>query len=123
MTKTLSEKSTTILQAIADGRSYGQIVEGNPTFTYIDIFNAAREALGLLSNFCEPGHSVDAVRQMYPNAYKSWAKEDDERLKGLVAEGERLSRIAELFGRQPSAIRSRIAKIIGPDGVENSVVE
>lgn len=123
MAKNLSEKSTTILKAIADGRSYGQIVEGNPTLTYLDIFNAAKEALSLLSLAARPANTLEAKRQTYPNAYTPWTKEDDERLKTLVAAGEKVTRIAEVFGRQPSAIQSRINKIIGPDGADEQVIE
>ncbi len=41
----LSEKSVVVLSLIAEGRSYSHIVEGSDDISYLDIFNAAREAL------------------------------------------------------------------------------
>jgi hypothetical protein len=43
----LSEQATMILQLIAAGRSYDQILQQHPELTYFDIFAAAREALDL----------------------------------------------------------------------------
>lgn len=103
--------------------SYSQIVEGNPGLSYLDVFAAAKEALDILSATDRPAYTVEAKRQTYPNAYSPWSKQDDERLKTLVAKGESVARLAEAFGRQPSAIQSRIAKITGPDGFDNQVVE
>jgi hypothetical protein len=124
MAKTLSEKSTTILKAIADGHSYGQIVEANQNLTYLDIFKAAKEALQLLTMAEKPpAYTAEAVRQTYPNAYTPWEKEDDERLKCLVAAGETVTKIAEAFGRQPSAIRSRISKVTGSPTPDDQVIE
>lgn len=39
-----SKKSRAILKGIAEGRSFGQILAGNPSVTYHDIFRAAAEA-------------------------------------------------------------------------------
>jgi len=41
----LSEKSRRILQLIADGQSYGQIIDQHVDLRYQDIFKAAEEAL------------------------------------------------------------------------------
>ena len=41
----LSEKSCRILQLIADGQSYGQIIDQHVYLRYQDIFKASEEAL------------------------------------------------------------------------------
>lgn len=46
-------------------------------------------------------------------AYKSWTKEDDEKLKELYAKGVSETELADFFQRGTGAIRSRISKIIG----------
>ncbi len=43
----LSEKSKIILGLIAEGHSYSQIVDGHSGISYLDIFNAAEDALRL----------------------------------------------------------------------------
>jgi hypothetical protein len=43
----LSDQATTILELIAEGRSYDQILQRHPDLTYLDIFAAARAALKL----------------------------------------------------------------------------
>src|SRR5690606_18202645 len=43
----LSEKATAILEMIARGHNYEQILSAYPIFTYKDIFEAAEEALKL----------------------------------------------------------------------------
>ncbi|WP_221888602.1 hypothetical protein, partial [Streptomyces sp. WAC 01420] len=62
-------------------------------------------------------YSVDEVRKQYPKAYERWTPEDDQLLLlRLHASGSGVDELAERFARQPSAIRSRLAKL----GVEGS---
>ncbi|MFF0018092.1 hypothetical protein [Streptomyces sp. NPDC005374] len=56
-------------------------------------------------------YSVDEVRKQYPKAYERWAPEDDQLLLRLNASGNGVDELAERFARQPSAIRSRLAKL------------
>ncbi|MEW2571357.1 hypothetical protein [Streptomyces sp. NPDC047070] len=54
----------------------------------------------------------EAIRAQHPNAYQPWLPEDDERLLALYRDGSRdLKDLGQTFGRQPSAIRSRLAKL------------
>jgi ATP-dependent DNA helicase PIF1 len=48
----------------------------------------------------------------YPNAYKPWSNKDDTRLAGLFTSSKNINIrvIADMFGRQPGSIRSRIRK-------------
>ncbi len=53
----------------------------------------------------------EELRKRYPNAYKPWTPADDERLLSLYKGGEHDHAVlATEFGRQPSAIRSRLEK-------------
>lgn len=105
----LSPKSIAVLRLIADGQSYAQIVDGH-SLTYLDIFEAAREALELDEMPSDYHERVAAIRSRYPMAYQSWSAEDDEQLRAMHAAGESIDAMAEEFQRQPSAIRSRLSK-------------
>ena len=116
MPKTLSPNSKTVLEGIASGLSYAQIIERNPGITYPDIFAAAKEALDL--QVAEPPRvatHIDTARSRYPNAYMPWSPTDDAALVERVRKGETVAALSEHFGRQPSAIRSRISKLIPPE--------
>ena len=54
---------------------------------------------------------LDQIRQKYPNAYEKWSAEEDGRLRQQHDLGRNISKLAELFGRQPGAIRSRLTKL------------
>lgn len=56
-------------------------------------------------------YKVDNVRQTYPKAYERWSPDEDEQLKVKYQEGVSVSELATYFQRQPSAIRSRLAKL------------
>ncbi|HUZ93219.1 MAG TPA: PIF1 family DEAD/DEAH box helicase [Candidatus Paceibacterota bacterium] len=57
------------------------------------------------------GGPYAAIRQKYPKAYMVWSDEEDADLAHRHASGEKTKTIAEAFARQPSAIRSRLAKL------------
>jgi len=116
MSKKPSAKTKVVLQGIASGLSYAQIIERNPSITYPDIFASAKEALDLLC--AEPiktASHIDSARSRYPNAYQQWSNEDDVELVSRVRRGDSVETLSEHFGRQPSAIRSRISKLIPPE--------
>lgn len=54
---------------------------------------------------------VKQIREKYQSAYKPWTREDDEKLKYLSAEGKSNSELAQLFGRESGAIKSRLRKL------------
>ncbi|MGW3438796.1 hypothetical protein ACWDB3_16605 [Streptomyces bacillaris] len=56
-------------------------------------------------------YTVEAKRQLYPNAYKPWEPEDEQRLATRCAQGVSLSVLAQEFGRNEGAIASRLLKI------------
>ncbi|MFJ6578448.1 hypothetical protein ACIQMY_21065 [Streptomyces sp. NPDC091368] len=56
--------------------------------------------------------SPEELRIRYPKMGHSWTQEDDTRLLALYQQGERdLEALGKQFGRKPSAIRSRLAKL------------
>ncbi|EDM71448.1 hypothetical protein RAZWK3B_14544 [Roseobacter sp. AzwK-3b] len=116
MSKKLSPRSRTVLEAIASGLSYAQIIERNPSVTYPDIFAAAKEALDLEDSVpSKAANHIDAARSQYPNAYQPWSSEDDVELVKKVRNGDSVETLSVHFGRQPSAIRSRISKLLPPE--------
>lgn len=59
----------------------------------------------------DKAYSVAEKREKHPNAYAPWTDEDDARLEQLYCEGKKNKELAALFGRDPSAIASRIKKL------------
>ena len=55
--------------------------------------------------------STDEMRRRSPKAYERWSAEDDQELRRLHETGWSRTELSEHFGRQPSAIRSRLAKL------------
>ena len=50
-------------------------------------------------------------RALYPNAYKPWHKEDDERLTKLYKEGVSIKELTTIFQRNRGSITSRLRKL------------
>ena len=108
----LSPKSRTILAAIAEGRSYDQILAGELDLTYHDIFNAAAEALAIADTGAQDYHErLEEIQQLHPRAYEKWADEEDAHLIQLFRSGKTPKEIAETLQRQPGAIHSRLSKL------------
>jgi uncharacterized Zn finger protein (UPF0148 family) len=59
-----------------------------------------------------PDH-VARIRETHPRAYERWSDEEDGRLKEMHLAGRTAAEIAGDLQRQPSAIRSRLQKMIG----------
>ena len=53
-------------------------------------------------------YQVAEVRREYPNAYLPWTAEADAALLAAHQAGHDVAALADTFGRQPSAIRSRL---------------
>lgn len=63
---------------------------------------------------------LSKMRQQYPNAYKPWKKEDDEKLVKLFSAGKpiKLKDLTEKFGRHPGSIKARLIKHFGEDAIK-----
>jgi hypothetical protein len=124
----LSSKSAGVLELIAQGCTYTQIINHYPDLPLPDIFEAAAEALKLLSSPSSADHATPtppdeleakrlwmermaAIKSRHPRAYAPWSPEEDQRLTTLFKGGVRSRQIADEFQRQPSAIRSRLRKL------------
>ena len=108
----LSEKSRAILQAIAKGHTYEQILVQDLAWTYHDIFHAAAEALETPQVTNEgKSYDVQEIRHDYPRAYEKWSTEEDGQLSELCRSGKTVKEIAKTLHRQEGAIWSRLAKL------------
>lgn len=107
----LSEKSIKVLSQIADGHSYSQIVDGQSDITYQDVFYAAEEALRLNETQTDYQNRLAQIRLQYPKAYDPWTTVDDAELADMHKRGEDIKEMVTRFQRQPSAIRSRLARL------------
>jgi hypothetical protein len=69
-----------------------------------------------------PAYQVEEIRKQHPNAYRPWTPEADAALLDAHQAGHSTATLADTFGRQPSAIRSRLRHLAGetpapqPDG-------
>jgi len=61
----------------------------------------------------EPGQTyrVADVRRQHPHAYERWTPLADAELLAAHRAGHDVTTLAETFGRQPSAIRSRLIRL------------
>jgi DNA-binding CsgD family transcriptional regulator len=109
----LSKKSHVILEAIAEGHSYEQILAQYVAWTYQDIFEAAAEALNVLKTGVGKSYEkrMEEIRQEHPRAYEKWTDQEDDQLRQLVESRTTAKEIARILQRQPSAIRSRLDKL------------
>jgi hypothetical protein len=126
-TSGLTKKSRVILEAIADGHTYEQILASFPAWTYHDISQAAAEALDAASAE-SPGKShnerMEEIHKAHPRAYEKWSDCEDDRLRQLFLSQTPVKQIALTLQRQPSAIRSRLTKLnlLGP-GLQTTLGE
>jgi hypothetical protein len=113
----LSDKAPAILEAIAKGHTYEQILVQELAWTYHDIFQAAADALelaefaGTTKNYEE---RMVEIKMTHPRAYPPWTPEADARLTECFHTAARLFSVGELareFQRQPGTVRSRLAKL------------
>ena len=129
-----------VLDLVADGLSYEQIIGRYPELSYKDIFEASslgaktlravgqttspaatanRDCDGETSPTFErsrydrqsPKYNVATIRRKHPRAYERWTDEEDHRLTEEDQAGHSIRQIAGAHGRQPGAIRSRLDKL------------
>lgn len=108
----LSADAVAILEMIADGYSYEQILGARPNLTYLDIFAAAQSALDVIGaadgRYAE---RLKKIREQHPRAYEKWTEEEEAALMQLVRDGRQVAEIAELLQRQKGAIGSRMVRL------------
>ncbi len=57
------------------------------------------------------GGKLEEIRKKFPNAYRPWAKEDDDKLIELFNKKMKIKDIAKEFGRQRGSINARLEKL------------
>src|SRR5882724_8493659 len=108
----LTEKSRAILEAIAKGHTYEQILVQDLAWTYHDIFQAAAETLETATTSTRAKtYDVDELREDHPRAYQPWTSEEDEQLRQLFRSGATVNEIGNTLKRQTGAIRNRLGKL------------
>ena len=62
---------------------------------------------------------ISKMRETYPNAFRPWTTDDDEKLVKLFSKKEKvkLGELTKTFGRHPGSIRARLKKHFGEDAV------
>lgn len=58
---------------------------------------------------------LSKMRQEYPNAYKPWKKQDDEKLVKLFSDGKDIEYLSKKMGRHNRSIKLRLEKHFGDD--------
>jgi hypothetical protein len=110
----ISAKSVAVLEMIAAGSAYDQILAAYPDLTYLDIFHAAQEALDALAHKEQspaPTPQIAEIRKSYPRAYEKWSEAEERQLRQFLRNGLTVAQIAGRLQRQRSAIRSRIVRL------------
>lgn len=54
---------------------------------------------------------MEQLKSVYANAYAKWTEDDDRKLEELAGQGRDVNDIAERFGRNAGAVRSRLKKL------------
>jgi hypothetical protein len=100
-----------------EGDTGDQVVGGLlVALTDLPLVRAALDrVLGDLDAHKPKAYDVDAIRAEYPAAYARWTPEEDERLLEERDRGRTVDELADLLGRQPGGIRSRLRHHGRPD--------
>jgi len=118
-----------ILGQIAEGRSYHQILQANPTLTMGDIMASAELARQVIEQLEDENGkvdfgyaikfifsqgefvSLDKLRETHPRAYQPWSPREENQLAEMFKRGVTINDMVAQLGRQPGAIRSRLEKL------------
>jgi hypothetical protein len=57
-----------------------------------------------------PTKAINVAREKHARAYEPWTEKEDAKLQKSFEDGKSIGHIAQALRRQPSAIRSRLAK-------------
>lgn len=75
-----------------------------------------KEKSGKSGNWNE---KITKMREEYPNAFKPWKEEEDDKLMAYFSDGKAhtVKELTKEFGRHPGSIRARLKKHFGEDAV------
>jgi hypothetical protein len=68
-------------------------------------------------------YSLDQIRKKHPKAYEKWSEEEDRYLLGLFQDGRTIQQLSHEFGRQPSAIQSRLKILLEKESIDSGIFE
>ena len=120
---------TDILEKIAAGNTYAQILESYPVLNTADIMTTARLCLDLIKEHistegviqirgtikitARSGKVVNLteVRKKFPRAYEAWSAKEEQTLRELFDQGTPFTEIAEVLQRNVGAVMSRLKKM------------
>ena len=105
----LSNKTVAVMEMIAKGHSYEQIIATYPALTYRDIFDAAAEVLKAVED--QSPSQMEKTKHKHPRAYEKWTQDEEQQLRDLIAEGHTVARIAKRLQRNRGGIRARIVQL------------
>ena len=114
----LSPRSIRVLQLIANGHGYAQILSACPEISWADIFEAAAEAIrldqpdeklpedtGIEAKYPPPPHRL---QKRHARKYEPWSAAEDRDLETMHAKGSTKAEMADILHRQTSAISHRL---------------
>ncbi len=102
-----------ILSLLSNGEKCLTIVEGDNqiTITESDFLEFYDNITTVKLEWGIKSYSIEEVRKKHQKAYVKWTREEEELLIDNLAEGLNVKEIAEILGRKPGAIASRINKL------------
>jgi len=56
-------------------------------------------------------HSIEAIRESYPSAYKRWTADEEQQLITGFKSGKSINELSKQLGRKPGGIRSRLVHL------------
>ena len=116
---------TDILERIAKGQSYKQILVELPQLNVGDIMAAAQFSYEILNDLIVEGSdhirlegritltngkyvNLTKLRQEFPRAYVKWEPAEDDNLKRLFQQGKKYDELSEILMRQKGAVVARL---------------
>jgi len=114
-----------ILEMIAKGCSYNQILTELPQLNVGDIMAAAQFSYEILSDLMVEGSdhirlegritltngkyvNLSKLRKEHPRAYVKWESAEDDNLRRLFQQGKNYNELSEILMRQKGAIIARL---------------
>ena len=119
-------KVTEVLESLASGLSYQQILEAYPKLILGDIMSTARLALDFIEQYVTSEGAifldhvieiransgkfvnVSKIREEFPRAYEPWKTGEEAELIEMHKRGMSIPKIAEALRRQPGAVSLRL---------------
>ena len=93
--------------------SIASVVSGTQSLTSFRCTSQKLDASSLARKDVKAFLSMKELRKQYPNAYKPWNKDDDDRLLALYRKGTSIKDLSQTFQRNEDGILSRIRKLTG----------